>query len=220
MDGHESDPGTPRTGAADKPPSRTERRRAETRRRLLEAGQSVIGERGVAGLRITDVTERADVALGSFYNHFSSKEELVDEVVRLSLAAIVDSVLETTPPDGDPAEIIAASIRRFVNLAREDPEFARVVVHLDHADVVFIAAVEPAARDAISHGLASGRFTVPDLDTAVITLSAGAMALIRAILEGRHTDPDGPAHYATQSLVTLGVPLEEARALAFAPADA
>lgn len=179
----------------------------------------MISERGVAGLRITDVTERADVALGSFYNHFESKEALVDEVVRQSLAEIVDAILQTTPADGDPAPIIAASIRRFVALAHDQPDFARLVVNLDHADVVFIAAVEPAARDAISQGLRSGRFSVPDLDTAVVTLSGGAMALIRAIVEGRYADAAGARHYAAQTLISLGVAPDEARALADAPLD-
>ncbi|MGE4426659.1 MAG: TetR/AcrR family transcriptional regulator [Solirubrobacteraceae bacterium] len=214
LDGRTSAPPT-----ATSAPSRTERRRTETRRRLIEAGRAVISERGVAGLRITDVTERADVALGSFYNHFESKEALVDEVVRESLAEIVDAILDRTPPGSDPAPIIATSTQRFVALAHEQPDFARLVVNLDHADIVFMAAVEPAAREAISQGLATGRFSVVDLDTAVVTLSAGAVALIRAIVEGRYRDPDGPRHYAVQTLITLGLDPEEARTLAGAPIE-
>ncbi|MCK9248003.1 MAG: TetR/AcrR family transcriptional regulator [Solirubrobacteraceae bacterium] len=212
-------PGAPSPSPAT-PLSRTARRKAEARRRLLDAGRIVIGERGVAGLRITDVTERADVALGSFYNHFESKEALVDEIVRDSLGEILSSILERTPLDGDPAPIVAASTRRFVGLALEQPDFARLVVSLDHADSVFMDAIEPAARDAIGQGVESGRFSVVDLDTAVITLAAGAVALIRAIVEGRHDVTDAPRLYTEQVLLTLGVDADEAAALAAAPMPA
>ena len=63
-----------RVTSQDKPASRTERQQQRTRRQLLDAGRSLIAAKGVAGLRIQEITEAADVALGSFYNYFESKE--------------------------------------------------------------------------------------------------------------------------------------------------
>ena len=109
-------------------PTRTDRRRERTRGRLTDATRELIAEKGVAALRIQEITERADVALGSFYNHFDSKEEVVEAVVADSLQNIAETL--AADPVEDPAELVAAAIRRFVGLAYSDPDFARLVVHL------------------------------------------------------------------------------------------
>jgi AcrR family transcriptional regulator len=41
-------------------PTRTERQRLRTRRQLLDAGRSLIAAKGVAGLRIQEITEHAE----------------------------------------------------------------------------------------------------------------------------------------------------------------
>jgi DNA-binding transcriptional regulator YbjK len=62
------------------PKSRSERRREDARRRLMKAAYEIIAQRGLEGLIVQDVTETADVGYGSFYNHFSSKEAIVEAV--------------------------------------------------------------------------------------------------------------------------------------------
>ena len=47
----------------------------------------------VAGLRIQDITEEADVALGSFYNYFQSKEELLEAVITESLSDLTSAII-------------------------------------------------------------------------------------------------------------------------------
>src|SRR5882757_8823572 len=110
-------------------PNRTDRRRERTRGKLTDATRELIVEKGVSGLRINEITERADVALGSFYNHFESKEEIVDAVVTDSLRELAEAL--ATGAVEDPAELVSVAIRRFVGLAYDDPAFARLVVHLN-----------------------------------------------------------------------------------------
>ena len=57
----------------DKTP-RTERGR-RTMRRLIEAAAQEFGQRGFHEAAITGITQRAGVALGTFYTYFQSKEE-------------------------------------------------------------------------------------------------------------------------------------------------
>src|SRR5262245_29092410 len=68
------------------PKGRMERRREDTRRRLMKATYEIIARRGLEGLVIQDITEAADVGYGSFYNHFSSKEAIVEAVIDAALA--------------------------------------------------------------------------------------------------------------------------------------
>ena len=66
--------------SADKAP-RTERGR-KTVRKLLEAAAQEFGQRGYHEAAITGITQRAGVALGTFYTYFESKEELFRALVR------------------------------------------------------------------------------------------------------------------------------------------
>ena len=63
---------------------RNDRRRARTRRALLDAARRVIGRQGVENVTIQEITDEADVGFGSFYNHFATKEDLLQELLQES----------------------------------------------------------------------------------------------------------------------------------------
>jgi AcrR family transcriptional regulator len=197
-------------------PTRRDRRRERTRARLLEAGRRLITEKGVAGLRIQEITEGADVALGSFYNHFATKEELVEAVVADSLESLAGKIVGEAGEQDDAAVVVSTAVRRVVRLAYEEPEFARLVVHLSHSEVFVARAVEPYARLALERGMASGRFDVTDPAVTLTAVAGGALALIDAILEGVHGE-DADVVYAEGVLRSIGVAVDEARAIAAAP---
>lgn len=198
-------------------PTRGDRQRERTRRKLLDAGRTLIAERGVAGLRIQEITERADVALGSFYNHFAAKEDLVEAVVSESLADLAAATISSSVDSPDPAEVVASANLRFIRLAYDEPEFARLVVNLGHADALFGAAVHPYARIAVDRGVESGRFTVSDVEVAVTAVIGGAFALIRELLDGRH-GPGAEQAFAQHVLASLGLTPVDAAAVCAAVA--
>jgi AcrR family transcriptional regulator len=194
-------------------PTRRERRREQTRDALRDAARELITEKGVAGLRIQEITERADVALGSFYNHFETKEELVEAVVADSIGALAEALATPVAEDQDPAELVAAAIRRFVRLAYDDPDFARLLVHLNHADALFAQAVSPYARGALQGALDAGRLAVPDIDVALTFIVSGSMGMLRTIVDGRQV-PGADLPFAALVLSALGLPTDEALAVA------
>ena len=52
---------------------RVARRRAETRRRIVETAMRLFTERGYDNVTVADITDAADVAKGTFFTHFPSK---------------------------------------------------------------------------------------------------------------------------------------------------
>ena len=67
---------------AEAPPSdRRTRRREQTREKLVRAARVVFARKGIDNTRINEITEEADVGFGSFYNHFDSKEAIVEAVL-------------------------------------------------------------------------------------------------------------------------------------------
>ena len=72
------------------PKSRSERRREDTRRKLMRAAYEIIADRGLEGLVIQEITQFADVGYGTFYNHFPSKDAVVDAVIESALLRILE----------------------------------------------------------------------------------------------------------------------------------
>jgi len=109
----------------DKEP-RTERGR-RTVRKLIDAAAAEFGERGFHDAAITGITQRAGVALGSFYTYFNSKEEvfraLVREMSRATRAHVAEAVKDA--PDRIAAERLG--LEAFIAFARMHPELYRIV---------------------------------------------------------------------------------------------
>jgi AcrR family transcriptional regulator len=188
-------------------------RRQRTRGSLVAAGRRLIAARGIAALRIADITQEAGVALGSFQNHFASKEELVEAVVSDTLASLADEIVGDEPRQGDAAVVAIAALRRFVRLAYDDPEFSRVLVNLSRGEELFLDAISPYARMALRRAVREGVFDIDDVDVAATAVVAGGLAVIRRILDG-DVGPEADVTLARMVLRGFGVEAAEADRLA------
>jgi AcrR family transcriptional regulator len=167
--------------------SRTARRQAQTRADLIKAAREIIAEGGVEALRVSDVTQRADVAFGTFYNQFKTKDDIIEAVVAETIVGLAQSV-EESPEFGDPAEALVASTRAVVRIAYDDPPLARLLVRLEQAESRFERIIRPQAGALLERGLAEGRFVIDDLETTLTMSIAAAFEVIRGILDGRLGD--------------------------------
>ncbi|CAA9522852.1 MAG: Transcriptional regulator, AcrR family [uncultured Sphingomonadaceae bacterium] len=111
--------------ASDKQP-RTERGR-KTLRRVLEAAALEFGERGYHEAAITGITQRAGVALGTFYTYFESKEEVFRALVRDMSKTTRQHVSEAArnAPDRMTAERLG--LEAFIAFVRKNRELYRII---------------------------------------------------------------------------------------------
>ena len=111
--------------------------------------------------------------MGSFYNHFDTKEQLF----QAALNEILDSfgaMLDRLPPVGDPAEISARSFRLTVRWLRCRPDEVRVLLNVGGGELMSDRGLAPRALRDIKAANRTGRLHVDDLELAV-TLAAAAL---------------------------------------------
>jgi len=83
--------GTPQAPAATAPAGGVPARKQRTRKRLIDAARELFNEQGFYDSKLSDIAPRAGLATGTFYIHFSSKEEVFHAVMIEVLAELQNS---------------------------------------------------------------------------------------------------------------------------------
>ncbi len=115
------------------PARRSDRTRMRTRLKLVFAAQAVMARLGVERATIAEIANEADVGFGSFYNHFSSKEDIAQAVFELQtedLAKVLDMARESV---SDPALAVSYVQRLIIKKAHVDPVWGWFIVRAQNA---------------------------------------------------------------------------------------
>lgn len=71
--------------------SRRERKKEETRERIFKAAVKLFRDKGFEATTIDDITEKADVAKGTFFNYFPRKEAVLGYLTEVRMGAAVEN---------------------------------------------------------------------------------------------------------------------------------
>lgn len=121
--------------SAPKEPPKTSRGE-RTRRRILDAAERQIGERGFADTSVASITQEADVAQGTFYVYFRSKEEVLRELVLRMGRRLRRALTLATSGASDRLEVERRGIHAFFAFVRANPDLYRVVGESQFVDPV------------------------------------------------------------------------------------
>jgi len=191
-------------------PTRMDRRRARTRSALVRAAQTFLAE-DRTNVSVLEITQAADVGLGSFYNHFDTKEELFQAALDQILEAhgeLMDSVTEGIE---DPAEVFARAFRLTGRLHRLLPAASQILVRSGPEVVFSDHGLGPRALRDIKAAKKAGRFSIGDPELALVA-AAGAILTLGHLL---HAQPKRNAAKAADELTTdllrmFGIDADEA----------
>lgn len=194
---------------------KTDRRRARTRAALLQAGQSLFAAQSVDAVSIDDIVLAADVAKGSFYNHFTDKDALAREIAARVRAEAEAQVDEANAGITDPALRMARAQAVFVRFAARNPERARAMMRLHAGATLPNAPMNRGLRADVEAGLASGLFHGVTLEIGLLmAMGMGMIAVTRTLDANGATPPDVLSRDLIFGLLRgLGVAEESARTL-------
>ena len=210
---------------------RGERRKRETRSRLLKAALRLMAEKGMEGVAINEITEAADVGFGSFYNHFESKEAIYAALLDWVFEEFGDALDRLVRDIADPAEIISVCVRHTMLRARREPVWGQFLIREGFSAKVLERGLDRRLLRDIERGVKAKRFPTDDIlmmwmsvrGTVLASISAGlqfgsSRATERAELKRLGFSTDGlPERAAATLLRTLGLDQAEAEAIAHRP---
>lgn len=186
-------------------PSRHERRKAETRRRIVAAANELFAERGYLETSVEDIADRADVAVRTIYTHFPSKAAILLDYFDRWLTALVDGIL-ARPVDEPVAAAVEASLAAMVQDGWTDRDYGdlensppsalglvdgppEVAGHMMHA---WMRAQYRIASDASERGgFPPGAVEPQARAAAVFAAALGPIAAASAALDGGAPLPEG-----------------------------
>jgi AcrR family transcriptional regulator len=189
--------------------SRTGTRAAETaarKQRLIDAATGLAAEGGYDAVQMRDVAGRAEVALGTLYRHYASKDQLLLAALAAQAVTLRER-LDQRPPRGDaPADRVADVLRRASRALERQPR-------VTHAMLTAMSVSDDSAT-AIKHEVtetlraiivdAVDSTPVPDLDDVVRVLGSVWFAEL-TFWSGGLTDATAMAdHLARAAALVLG----------------
>ena len=155
---------------------------------MLEAATRILDKQGLAGLTTNRVAEVAGVSIGTVYQYFNDKSELLDALAAREVQALSDSVLAalTGPAPTEPGGRIRALVRAVL-----DAYGGRTGVHqllVGHLLATHGATPLPGMREAVVKMMSEGGIVGFDqrahalapADAFVLTHSVGGV--VRALL--------------------------------------
>ncbi|MER6120045.1 TetR/AcrR family transcriptional regulator [Streptomyces sp. A0642] len=178
---------------------RTEATRLAHRERLLDAARQLLAEGGYAAASIAALADRAGVATGSVYNHFTSKQELLAAVFRHVAGHELDAVREAVRAGSGAAQQVRALVEVFSYRALRTPRTAWALLAepvdplVEQERLTYRRGYHALAESVVAAGVATGELPEqnPRLSAAAV-IGAVSEALLGPLSPvGERTDP-GP----------------------------
>jgi AcrR family transcriptional regulator len=165
-----------------------ERKKRATRRALHEAALRLVAERGLDGVSVDDIAERADVSPRTFFNYFSSKD---DAVVGLDPRGpgLQAEAFRSRPAQESAVEALRAVARaQAIEMAGESElwPLRLAVVEAHPALIGRLAAVFGEFERALAAAIAERTGTRVDADVYPVLLAAAGAAAMRTAMQLWH----------------------------------
>lgn len=147
----------PQLGAASGAKAPRTPRGERTLRKILDAAREEFGERGFSDSSIVGITQRAGVALGTFYTYFESKEALFQALVRDMSAQVRDAVGPMLGQGADSLDAEQRALDAFLRFARDHRDIYRIIDESEFVDAAAYREHYETTATRIAARLAAAR---------------------------------------------------------------
>lgn len=206
----------PQRPTEERPAPKLGGKRERTRKKILDTAFGLIGNEKGLTVRIEEICAAADISRGTFYNYFTSLEQLF-EVLAIDLSHNFNLALASTQDESrSHAEGSNAAVQHYLNRARRDPEWAWAMVHLSAFGPTFGAESWETCYRSIEKGIEAGEFELPNATVGRDLMTGTVLATVRTMLRFG-SDRSQPPTIAYHLLRAFGVPDARAKEISESP---
>jgi AcrR family transcriptional regulator len=174
-------------------------KRERTQHALVRAAVQVFSARGVAAATIQEVAQVAGMTAGTVYNHFESKEALLERVAVVLAESLCRAIGESSAGVADGAERVAMGQRRYVQLAAESPAWALLLLDVAGANPTLLRAIEQYPLADLRLAVKQKRLKAPTEAVALDVLHGVCIQAMRRVA----FDEAPPRHDVAAATVVL-----------------
>jgi AcrR family transcriptional regulator len=185
-------------------------------KRIHTAAMKLFAEMDVTRVSISDLAAAAGVARGTVYNNLGGTEGLFERVAAQLVREMTIRVTQSLADTDDLALRLAFGIRHYLRRAHEEPHWGRFLNRFgfSSASLQTLWSTDPIRN--LNEGIETGRYRITreQLPSSMVMIAGAVLAAMLPVLEGRQTWREVGTEVAELLLVALGIPRDEARALA------
>ena len=178
---------------------RRSREKLARREAILKAAKAVFTEKGLLAATIDEVAQRAEVAKGTIYLYFTSKEEILSALLDEGLALVGKRFIEAVDPSLPADENLRRLCDAYYRVYREEPQYFKLLFFCSHADVKAKICANPSECQGlpplaalIKKGIDDGIFS-PTVDPSKAATIAWASS--NGIILMCEQDPEGATRF-------------------------
>jgi AcrR family transcriptional regulator len=173
-----------------------------TRQRLLDAAMALIEEGGYGAASVLAIAERAGVAAGTLYRHFSSKEELFVEVFRAACDRELQAMrvaTESMAPSASEVDRLETVLAIFAQRALRRPRLAWALIAepvdslVDAERIAYRARYAELIAERLRRGIEADQLPAQDVQLTAAALVGGCgEALVGPLSPVSVSSPQAP----------------------------
>ena len=190
-------------------------KRQATRQVLLEAVRDLVYEKGHDSVSIQEITTRASVSTGTYYNHFETKQDAfraVAQILQDMIAAELETIRE---PINDPAMRVAITLKYYFHHSLDNQDWRDFTRFAKLTELPLEQAIDARIED-IERGIKGGRFKVDNVHFTESLIRGMFRHVVSAIDKG-HVGRNATDYSIRSILQMLGLPEIVAKALTQTP---
>jgi len=149
---------------------------AERKKRCVDAAVALAAEGGYDAVQMRDVAAKAEVALGTLYRHYASKDQLLLAAMLQQTETLRERLVQRPPRGDTPAERVADVLKRASRALERDPKTTRAMLNAmsseDEAAVPVKHDIDQTLRAIIADAIDGDDVVADRLDDIVHVLGS------------------------------------------------
>lgn len=144
---------------------------------ILACAKKVFAERGYHSTSISNIIERAEIARGTFYLYFTSKRDILNEILE-NIITSIKNVIVKIDPEKDVFEQLRTNVTKIISILFGDSDIPKILFNeavgldkgFDNRLKSFYHDISSIIKDSLELGISMG--IVRQLNTHLLSFAA------------------------------------------------